>query len=174
MHEVLLRSKDGAGPDYPDPSDERRRTYTVVLHGVAPDEAPCSSQPGFAMHSYTSGLFFANSKEFVDDLLTGHRSVDEIEVGVADAIVGETSFVIKVLVQPYDMLDSDFLEDGDVVLRSKSVFKPVVSGTHEGGELGGDDPVDVAVLDLLVVFVLLNIEGPEIVPITLYRELETP
>lgn len=172
MHEVLLRPQNGARPDYPDPPDERRRTYTIVLHGVAPDEAPCSPQPGLAVHRDASGLVFTNSKEFVDNLLTGHRPVNEVKVGVADTIICEASFIVQVFVESYDVLDANLLENGNVVLRSESVFKPVVPGSHECSKLGRDDPIDVSVFDLLVVLVFLDIEGPEIVPITLYRELE--
>ena len=45
-------------------------------------------------------------------------------------------------------------------------------GRREGHELAGDDPVHVAVLDLLVELVLAHVKGVHIEPVHLHAELE--
>ena len=41
---------------------------------------------------------------------------------------------------------------------------PHINGSHEGQELAGNDPVEVAVLDLLVVLILSRIKCLEVIP----------
>lgn len=45
-------------------------------------------------------------------------------------------------------------------------------GPHEGHEFAGNNPIDVAIFDSLVVLVFLDVEGPEVVPLELDGVLE--
>ena len=59
------------------------------------------------------------------------------------------------------------LEDVDVASSSMAVSMDrvtLVNRTHEGQELARNDPVEVAIFDLLVVLVLTCVEGLEVVP----------
>lgn len=49
----------------------------------------------------------------------------------------------------------------------------IVQWPHECHELAGDDPVEITVLELLVVLVLLIVEIFEAIPSELHGELET-
>ena len=59
------------------------------------------------------------------------------------------------------------LEDVDVASSSMAVAMDrvtLVNRTHKGQELARNDPVEVAIFDLLVVLVLTRVEGLEVVP----------
>ena len=87
---------------------------------------------------------------------------------MCNSIFQEILLIITLLVQSYDSLDVKLLKDFNVFLRVVTVSLtgiPLFDGTHESHELAGDNPIDVSVLDSLVVFVLLYVEGPEIVPL---------
>ena len=49
----------------------------------------------------------------------------------------------------------------------------LVYGAHKGNKLAGNDPVEITVLNLFIVFVLFHVEGVEIVPSSVYSKLET-
>ena len=49
-------------------------------------------------------------------------------------------------------------------LVASSIRADLVDGTHEGNELVWNDPVQVSVLDLLVVLILFVVELAEVVP----------
>lgn len=70
----------------------------------------------------------------------------------------------------------EMLEDLQVVFRSVTpslVFADVVEWAHERYEFIRYDPVQVPVLDFFVVFVLLVVEFPELVPSQANGVLET-
>ena len=67
-------------------------------------------------------------------------------------------------------------EDIDVARGSMSItmhLVTLVNRAHERQELPWDDPVQIAVLDLLIVFILTCIKSLEIVPSELNGSLET-
>ncbi len=73
--------------------------------------------------------------------------------------------VVLSLVEPDDVSHIKVLEHLEVVLRL--VASPlcfVVNRTHEGDEFFGNDPVQVSILNLLVVVVLFGIEVSKVVP----------
>ena len=86
---------------------------------------------------------------------------------MADAGFSELVLVILGFVESDDSCYIEVLEDLEIVLRrvaSSVIPADIVERTHEGDELVGDDPVQVAILDLLVVLVLFVVELPEVVP----------
>ena len=84
--------------------------------------------------------------------------------------------VILGLIESDNSRYAKVIEDLDVVFRGVSTpfkFVEVVQWAHECDELAWNDPVQVAVLDLLVVFVFLVIKVLEIVPAKLNGKLKT-
>ena len=76
-------------------------------------------------------------------------------------------FVVLGLVESNYTRYVEMLEDLQVVFGSVTppfVFADVVEWAHERYEFIRYDPVQVTVLDFLVVFVLLVVEFPELVP----------
>ena len=87
----------------------------------------------------------------------------------------ELTTVVLSLIQSDYSLDVPLFEDVSVLFRS--VAGPLaglsaVDGSHERGKLARYDPVDVSVLNPLIVLVLLDIESLEIVPPVLDALLE--
>ena len=88
-----------------------------------------------------------------------------------DPIPNEFLAIIFVrLVQPDHVRDAEVPEDLDVVLGCVPVLGltwhllGVVDGPHECDELARDDPVEVPVLNFLVILVLLGVEILKAVP----------
>jgi len=72
------------------------------------------------------------------------------------------------------MRDSKVLEDLQVIFGRVAPLVDAlgVDWAHEGDELVGNDPVEVSVLDLLVVLVLLVVKIFELVPPVAYCDFE--
>lgn len=71
------------------------------------------------------------------------------------------------VVEPYHFCHSYVVEYLDILARMLPVPMlrvSVLDGAHEGDELAGNDPVQIAILDAFVILVLFDIEGPKIVP----------
>ena len=75
------------------------------------------------------------------------------------------------------MSDTEPFKRFDVVLRRRfeivSLLSFAAAGTHEGDELTGDDPVEVAILYHFVVLILQVIEVREVVPSQRNRDFES-
>ena len=85
-------------------------------------------------------------------------------------------FVVFLLVESDDLADSDVLEDLNILAGMMAISVMVISvlnWSHEGSKLAWDDPVEVTVLDSLIVLVLLHVEGAEVVPAEPDSVLET-
>lgn len=115
-------------------------------------------------------MLVCHIKECVYYIIGRSRAVNEKEIIVVDAVLQKVFLVVLLLIQPDDPGNAKLLKYLDVLLGVVTVSLvrvPLLYGTHEGHELAGDDPVDVAVLDTLVVLILLYIESAEIVPLEL-------
>jgi len=86
---------------------------------------------------------------------------------VLHALRQELTTVVLSLIQSDYSLDVPFFEDVSVLLRCVAGPLPglsAVNGSHERGKLARYNPVDVSVLNPLIVLILLDIESLEIVP----------
>lgn len=75
--------------------------------------------------------------------------------------------IILDIVESYDLGDANVVEHVDVLVRVLAVpvlRVAVLNWAHEGHELARDDPVEVSVLNTLIVLVLLHVERAEVVP----------
>lgn len=179
-HVVLLGAEDGAGTGDSDPADEDFSRDLVVLHAVDADQGASAAEASFAVNGDGAGarlseVLLAAFNEPVHNILGRHGPVHKDEVLMLNAVLLERVLVILGVVQPDDLRHLEVLEDvdvagGGVAVGALAFF--AVDGAHEGDELAGDDPVEVAILDLLVVLVLLDTELVEDVPALLDAELE--
>ena len=89
---------------------------------------------------------------------------------VFDVALDELGGIVCFVIEADDVSDSKFLEDGDVIFGGKgsvlnkggcySVFVSLfIGGRAEGDKFVGEDPVQIPVLYLLVVFVFRQVEG---------------
>ena len=94
-----------------------------------------------------------------------------------DAAVGERTRIVFGVVKSNDfrhiqVLENVYIAAGGVpiglLLARNSVHR-----AHKSEELARNDPVEVTILDLLVVLILFDIELGEVVPLLLERKLET-
>ena len=108
-----------------------------------------------------------NIEEVSHDLVWGSRSINEEEVIVGDSSVDEMLLIILLLIEPDDLGHPNALEDISILAWVMAISLPLVSvlnWSHECDEFAWDDPVEVSILDSLIVLVLLDIEGPEVIP----------
>lgn len=117
-----------------------------------------------------------NIKEVSDNLVWGSGSINEEKILMGNTPVLEMLFIILLLVE------SDYfgyvyaLKDISVFIWVMAIPLPLVSildWSHEGNKLSWDDPVEVSILNSLVVLVLLDIECPEVVPPKSYCVFES-
>lgn len=86
---------------------------------------------------------------------------------MSDVLGEEGCAIVFSFVQTDHSADIQVLEDVDIAGSSVSIAVhgvPLIDRSHEGQELAGDDPVEVAVLDLLVMLVLPCIKCLEVIP----------
>jgi hypothetical protein len=104
------------------------------------------------------------------------RPVNKEKLVVLDAVCDEFSAVIFSLVQADDSLDVPLLENVTVLLWCKArslSWLASIKRTHKCGELARDDPIYISIINSLVVFILLDIESFEVVPLESYTVLKT-
>ena len=177
----LLWAKDAARTGDSNPADESFCGYLIVFHRIEGNQCSRPAETGLAVDCYRAAVRFvkvvlARGDELVDDVLRWCAAVDENHVFVVDALVDEGHRVVLGVVQPDYLADLQVLEDVDVAGGRMTVavhFVLDVHWTHEGHELAWDDPVKVAVLNLLIMLILLHVEGLEIVPAVLKGFLES-
>ena len=114
------------------------------------------------MNSHSSRCGFADVEEPFQDRVWRRRAVDEEEILVLEAGIGESLAVVDLLVQPHntsDVVQTEVWEVGFWGMQRVAVLDLAVRvGAAEGEEFLGHKPVEVAVLHFLVVFVLIVVE----------------
>lgn len=162
---LLLRSQNRPWPGNADPADEGGGWEAEVLHAIEPNQRACSAKTGLAVNCDSSGLVFCSCEELRDDLIRRCRSIDEEEVEVLDALLGELGLLILRLIETNNERNAHSLKNGDVVVRGKRAISiSDVEWSRESDELARDDPVEIAVLYFLEGLVLLHVEGVVVVP----------
>ena len=95
---------------------------------------------------------------------------------MVDALLRESFTVILVIVQSNYSSHIQVLEDVHIAGSCMAVSVNCISlinWTHEGHELAWNNPVEVSVLNFLVVLVLLGVESLEVIPAAAYAFLES-
>jgi hypothetical protein len=114
-----------------------------------------------------SRFSFRNVEEFTNNIFWWCGSINEEKIGVRNPVAGEFAFLVLRFIESDDPGDVEMLEHLDVVLGGVApplLLVDVVKWPHEGNELAGDNPVEVAIFHLFVVFVLFVVELLELVP----------
>ena len=144
-----------------------------MFHAIESDKGPCPAEPSLAMNGYRTLFLLGSLQELVDYVIGRCRSIQEIEIDVLDTGLSELLLLILRLVKSDDHCDPKFLEDRDIVIRGKgAVLISCIERPREGDELPRDDPVEIAILDLLKVLIFLHIECRVRVPAQAHSELE--
>lgn len=114
--------------------------------------------------------------ELFNDVIRRGRSVNEKEIVMCDAFLNEEPFIVLFFVQSHDSLDIKLLEYVDILVRMMSISLVSISlfdRAHECHELAGNNPVKIAIFDSLVLLILLDVEGSEVIPFELDGILES-
>lgn len=111
---------------------------------------------------------------FLSNVIWWRRPVHKLQIQVLNTLLDELLPVICRLIKSDDKGDSQFLEDGHVIIGSEgAVSVRHVEGPRESNKLTRNDPVQVAVLDPLKVLVLLHVELGVVVPAERNRVLHS-
>ena len=126
------------------------------------DERSSSSKTRLAVNSHSTRGGFADFEEPLQNRVGRSRAVDEEEVLVLEAGVGEPLAIVDLLVQPHHAGDVVQPEVGEVglwgVQRVTVLDLAMRVWAAEGEEFLGHKPVEVAVLHFLVVFILIVVK----------------
>ena len=94
-----------------------------------------------------------------------------------DSLLSEGTSVVLRVVESHNLGDIQMFEDVDVAVSSVAILPSLTGHTvhrpHKRKELAWDNPVEITVFYLLVVFVLFNVEGVIVVPALFDAELKT-
>ena len=114
------------------------------------------------MNSHSSRCGFADVKEPFQDRVWRRRAVDEEEILVLEAGIGESLAVVDLLVQPHntsDVVQTEVWEVGFWGMQRVAVLDLAVGmGSAESQKLLRDQPVEISILHFLVVLVLIVIK----------------
>ncbi len=108
------------------------------------------------------------SHKLIYNVLGRNGSINKNEVLVFNSTLCKCFGLILGVVQSDDFGDVQMLKYVDIASSRVAIApffsRDFINGTHEGQELTRDDPVEVAIFDLLIVLVLFDIEGVVIIP----------
>ena len=142
-----------------------------MLHSPEANERACSTEARLAVDGNRGALAgevtFHGLHELLDDVVGWAGSVHKEQIVVSDAGVFEEVLLVFDLVETDDAAYADVLEDVDVLVRVMSipvVAVPRLDRAHEGSKFARNNPVEVTILDTLVVLVFLHVERLEVVP----------
>lgn len=147
-----------------------------MLHRIDSNEGPCTTEPCLTVNSDGSPFCLSDSQKLLDNVVRRRRAINEEEVGVVDRGSSELSPIVFRFIQPDHVSDPEVLKYLNIVFGSVAPLRLTGRGIdrpHEGNELVGLNPVKIAVLHSLVVFILFVIEVSELIPAQTDRELKT-
>ena len=137
-----------------------------MFHDVAADQGTSPAQPGLAVNSDGAFLALADVQELLQDGVWGCGAVNEEQVLVVEARIGEPLAVVDLLIEPDntgDVVESEVRKVGLGRVQRVAVLDLGLGvGTAESQKLLRDEPVKITILNLLVVLVLVVVEVIEI------------
>ena len=183
---MLLRSDNWARATDAQPRNTLGGCELVVLHQIAADERACPAQTRLAMHRNGAITLLRQIQKFFDQMVTRRAAINKKQIMMLEAGLSKPLGIVDLLIQPDDTLDVVFSKISKVSLRCmqwvtwltkklincnkidptwiKKVRQTIFNlafgmRATEGKKLFWQDPVEVAVLHLLIVFVLVDIEA---------------
>lgn len=177
----LLWAKDGAWSSDSNPAYETFCRDLEMLHSPKSYKSTSSTKSSFAMNSDSTMVWLLkmlldNIEEVSDNLVWGCGSINKEEVVMSNSSVGQMLFIILFFVESDHSGYIDAFKDISILVWMVSISLTLVSvldWSHEGDELAWDDPVEVSILNSLIVLVLLDIKCPEVIPSKSYGILES-
>jgi len=172
-HVILLRAQDGARSGDSDPADEGFGLYLIMLHTVKTDEGARAAKTGFAVDGNGScvgvgKMTLAGVQKIVNNVGRRGGPVNKNHVVVGYASLLKLSLVILRLVQPDDSRNFQMFKYLGVTRSTVAITRLLalvtINWSHKGNELARNNPVEIAILDLFVMFVLSGVELFEVVP----------
>lgn len=163
---MLLWPEDRARSGNPDPADEVCSWELEVFHGVASYQGASTAQASLAVNSKDARVTLTQLEELVHDELRWCRTIDEEQVCVVDPILCELGSVVVGFVEADNMCHAKVSKHLEVILWGvpSSVWSILINWAHEGDELLGEDPIQVTILNFLIVLVLFVVEFPKVIP----------
>ncbi len=117
-----------------------------------------------------------DTQKFMDDFITGVGTVNEKEVVVSYTIYKKSLAIVLGFIESDDSLDIHSFENVYIFFRHESgplARLSLVNRTHKSHKLTRNYPVQVSILNALVMLVLFDIKVLEVVPIMFDCELES-
>ena len=114
-----------------------------------------------------SKVIFHNAKEVLHDFVRRVGPIDKEEIIMRDSSIDKMLPFVLDIVESYNLVHSYVIEYVNVLPRMLSV--PVLGisifdRSHECHELTRNNPVQISIFNTFVIFVFLDIKGPEIIP----------
>lgn len=177
----LLGSQDGAGAGDAYPANEGFGVNLEMFHRIKADQGTSASKTCLAVDGngscvWLGEVFLTRVHELLHDRVRRCASIREDHVLMVDSLLKEAVAIIFCFIEADYLGYVQVLEDVDVAGSCVPVPMnrvPLVYRPHKSQELAWDDPVQVTVFDLFVVFVLPGIECLKVVPAELDGLLES-
>ena len=170
---VLLRPQHGSRPTNAQPSNRLRRRKLEMFHHVTSDERSRPAQSCFAMYRRRALHLLCDCQKFAKNVKWRRRTVSKKEVKMVESRLHKPRRRINFLVQSNHRRNVMFPEVWKIGFRRVqgiSVFNLRLGmRARKGKEFSGKYPVEVTVLDSLVIFVLFHVERSKVEEIELDR-----
>lgn len=119
-------------------------------------------------------LGFSRGQELIYDVVWWCRAIQEVQIQMFDSMFRELLLVVLRFVEAHDKGNTHFLENLNVILgRERAVFVCLIQGSRERDVLAWHRPVEIAILHLLVVLILDDIELAVVVPAQLDGQVQS-
>lgn len=117
------------------------------------------------MDSNSTLFCLSGRQKLVHDMIWWCGPIQEVEIEMLDARLGELLLIILWLVKPDYERHSHLLKDWHVVLRcERAILISDIKRTRERYELTWDGPIQVTVFNFFIMLVLLHIERVVVIP----------
>lgn len=160
--EVLLGADDASRAHNAQVAEHLIGGEAVMLHDVQADEDACAAEASFAVHRHDPGLSLNNGAKALYNGRRGAAAIREVHLVMAETALCEAPAVIQALIQPDYGRDAGLLERLPIILRREALEARPAGASRvratECDELAWYRPVEVSVLDALVVLIRLHIE----------------
>jgi hypothetical protein len=94
-------------------------------------------------------------------------SIYKKQIIMRDSVSIEIILVVLDFVKPNDFVDSNFMENFSVLWRVMAVsmsFISLFNWTHKGNKFVWNNPIEVSIFNLLIIFIFFDIECLEVIP----------
>ena len=115
-------------------------------------------------------MIVANFHKLLHDIIRRRGSIDEEQIVVGYVFFSKEFLVVSLFVESNNSFNVELLKYIDIFVRMVSISLIDISflnWSHKSHEFAWNNPVEVSILDTLILLVLLNVEGLEVIPLKL-------